>query len=199
MSTTNTSRADRVRRRTPAAVPYARRADVSTPRQPLIYACELVLLVLGLAMAVLVARHPAPLPGDVGVALDVQHLLLPSKVVTQGLDAVSAANWPIPSAIAIVVAVVALLVLHRRLAALITLVTSGLADGSSYLTNEIVRRPRPSDHGLHVLQHITNYYSFPSGHVIHALAFYGFLAYLTFQVRRPAAWLWAIRVILVAL
>jgi undecaprenyl-diphosphatase len=162
-------------------------------------ALELVLLVLGLGLAVLVAQHPAPLTGDVDVELDIQHFLLPHKVVTQILDGVSAINWPIPSAVALVVATGVLLILRRRLAAIIILATTSLADGASFVTNEIVRRPRPTDHGLYILQHIGNYYSFPSGHVIHALTCYGVLLYVTFQVRRPAAWLWAIRVILAAL
>jgi undecaprenyl-diphosphatase len=135
----------------------------------------------------------------VDVELDIQHFLLPHKVVTQVLDGVSAINWPIPSAVALVVSAGVLLMLRHRLAAIIILATTSLADGASFVTNEIVRRPRPTDHGLYILQHIGNYYSFPSGHVIHALTCYGVLLFVTLQVRRPAAWLWAIRVILAAL
>jgi membrane-associated phospholipid phosphatase len=162
-------------------------------------AAELLMLVAAIALAFAVRRHPGPLPGDVGLSLAAQHTLLPHRALTAEIDAVSTINWPIPSAIALAVVIVVLLFLRRKLDAIVALVTSGVADGSSYLTNQLVRRPRPMGHGLHVLQHITNYFSFPSGHVIHALAFFGFLVFLTYQTRRPAPWLWIVRVVLVAL
>ena len=168
-------------------------------RHPRFVIGEVLLLVPALALAAVVERHPAPLPGDVGLTLAEQHLLLPHRLLAQAIDAVSTINWPIPSAITLVVVTVVLLILRRRLAAVVALVTAGLADGASFLTNEIVRRPRPSGHGLHVLQHITNYFSFPSGHVVHALAFFGFLVFLTYQVVRPAAWLWLVRLVLIVL
>lgn len=166
------------------------------------FAGEAIIVVLALALAAIVAHHPAPLPGDVGLALSEQHLILPHAALTQALDAVSTINWPIPSAVALVVVTIVLLLLRRRLAAAVALVLVGLADGSSYITNEIVRRPRPMGHGLYILQHIKNYYSFPSGHVIHALAYFGFLLFITYLARRPAApawWVWPVRVVLVLL
>jgi undecaprenyl-diphosphatase len=160
---------------------------------------ELLLLALALALAVLVHGHPAPLPGDVDLARGLQHLLLPHHVLTALLDAVSAVNWPTPSAITVAAVLVVLLVRHRRLDALLALTISVVADASSYLTNQLVRRPRPADHGLAILQHITRYLSFPSGHVIHAVAFFGFLLFLTYQTRHPARWLWLVRLLLAAL
>lgn len=159
---------------------------------------ELLLWALALALAVIVHGHPAPLPGDVGLARGLQHLLLPHRVLTGLLDAVSAINWPTPSGITVAALLVVLLVLRRWLDAILALVTSVLADGSSYLTNEIVRRPRPADHGLFILQHITRYFGFPSGHVIHAVAFFGFVLFLTYQTGRPAGWLWPVRLTLLA-
>jgi len=159
---------------------------------------ELLFLALVLVLAVIVHGHPAPLPGDLDLALGLQHLLLPHHVVTRLLDAVSALNWPTPSGITVAVVLLVLLVLRRWLDAVVALVTSAVADGSSYLTNEIVRRPRPAGHGLSILQHITHYFSFPSGHVIHAVTFFGFLLFLTYQTRRPARWLWLVRLVLIA-
>src|SRR5881392_2760465 len=109
---------------------------------------ELLALLAALALAVIVRRHPGPLPGDVGAALALQHLLLPHHVLASLVDVVSAINWPVPSAIVVVALVGLLLIARRRLAAGVALLTSALADASSYVTDEIVRRPRPSDHGL---------------------------------------------------
>lgn len=83
--------------------------------------------------------------------------------------------------------------------ALLALATSAVADASSYLINQLVRRPHPSGHGLAILQHVTRYYSFPSGHVIHAAAFFGFLLFLTDQRRQPARWLGPVRLLSAAL
>ena len=63
---------------------------------------ELAVLLAALALAVIVRRHPGPLPGDVGVALALQHLLLPHHWLASLVDAVSAINWPVPSAIVVV-------------------------------------------------------------------------------------------------
>ena len=160
---------------------------------------ELVALLAALALAVIVRRHPGPLPGDVGVALALQHLLLPHHWLASLVDGVSAINWPVPSAIVVAGVVGLLATLRRWLAAGTALLTSALADASSYITNEIVRRPRPSDHGLHILHVIKTYYSFPSGHVIHAVAFFGFVLFLTWQTRRPTPFLWPVRAVLIAL
>jgi membrane-associated phospholipid phosphatase len=160
---------------------------------------ELAVLLTALALAVIVRRHPGPLPGDVGVALALQHLLLPHHWLASLVDGVSTINWPVPSAIVVAGVVGLLVTLRRWLAAGTALLTSALADASSYITNEIVRRPRPSDHGLHILHVIKTYFSFPSGHVVHAVAFFGFVLFLTWQTRRLAPLLWPVRAVLIAL
>jgi undecaprenyl-diphosphatase len=148
-------------------------------------------------LAIIVKEHPAALPGDVSIELLLQHLLLPHKLLTTTIDGVSTITWPIPSALILVAMTVILLVLQRWLDALIVLFVAGFADGSSYLTNLIVRRPRPSGHGMTVLQHITNYYSFPSGHVIHVVAVFGIVLFLTYHVRRVHLYTWFARIILI--
>src|SRR5919199_1050845 len=160
---------------------------------------ELVALLAALALTVIVKRHPGPLPGDVEMALALQHFLLPHHWLVSPVDKVSAINWPVPSAIVVAGVVGLLLAFRRWLAASMALLTSALADASSYITNEIVRRPRPSDHGLHILHVIKTYFSFPSGHVIHAVTFFGFVLFLTWQTRRPAPLLWPVRAVLIAL
>jgi len=173
-------------------------------------AAEVLLAVLVAALAVAVKGHPGPLPGDVGATLDLQHALLPHQALTALVDSVSTINWPQPSAVALVAIVLVLLVSRRWLDALFGVLTAVLGDLSSYLLNEVVQRPRPNGYGVHVLRHITNYFSFPSGHVVHAFAFFGFLLFLSVRswslpagrLRSAQVWswaLWAIRVVLIAL
>lgn len=151
---------------------------------------EVALLALVLALAIAVKAQPGPLPGDVGVAVAWQHAVLPHHTLTAAVEEVSTVAWPVPQAATLAVVALALLLLRRVAAAALSLLTVGLADGSSYLVAELVRRPRPGDHGLQVLSHIARYYSFPSGHVVHAFAYAGFLLFLTTTVRRPTAAAW---------
>ncbi len=168
---------------------------------------EVVLLIAALALAIVVKARPAPLPGDVGVAVGWQHLLLPHHLLTAAVEDVSAIAWPVPQGVALAGVTLVLLALRRWVAALLALLTAGLADGSSYLIAEFVRRPRPDGHGLRVLNHIAHYYSFPSGHVVHACAYFGFLLFVTTTLRarsaREARWasplLFLARAVLLAL
>lgn len=149
---------------------------------------------------VVAVEHPAPLPADAGSILAIQRFMLPHATLTQWLEQVSTITWPIPALETIIAVVVLLLLLRRWLDALIVGLFTALGSGSSYLTAELIRRPRPGGHGIHVLFQITNYWSFPSGHVEHALTFFGLLFFLSYQMGQPApAWrplLWLVRLVL---
>lgn len=158
---------------------------------------EIVLLALLIALTVAVRTHAGgPLWGDVRGELDLQHWLRPHRVVTEVLDFASAVNWPIPAAIAVAAASALLLILRRWLDVIAMLLTVGLADGVDYVFSKWVHRMRPTGHGIYVASNIKTSFSFPSGHVMQVMVFYGFLFFLTFQVRNPRAWwLWPPRVI----
>lgn len=162
-------------------------------------ALALPLLLAGIMLAVLVKSHPTPLPGDVGAELAVQQALLARGPLTAIVEGVSTVNFPLPSALALATIVALLLVVRRWLDLLVTLLVAALADGSSGLIKGLVARPRPSGHGIHILQHLLNSPSYPSGHVLHATAVFGILLFLTYQVRRPAGWVWLARIVLIAL
>ena len=100
---------------------------------------ELLALLAALALAVIVRRHPGPLPGDVGVALALQHFLLPHHWLASLVDGVSAINWPVPSAIVVAGVVGLLVTLRRWLAAGTALLTSALADASSSNFQGLIR------------------------------------------------------------
>src|SRR5919199_786824 len=107
------------------ARPGQERTSQSCARRHAAFAAgELVVLLAALALTVIVRRHPGPLPGDVGVALALQHLLLSHHWLTSLLDAVSAINWPVPSAIVVVGVVGLLVTLRWWLAAGVALLTS---------------------------------------------------------------------------
>src|SRR5579859_2386844 len=146
---------------------------------------EAVLLGLLLVLTVLVKQHRGPLAGDVGLELDVQHALLPHSFITQVVEAVSTLNWPIPSVITLAVITIIFLLLKRWLDILIVIATAAVTDETSYLFNQWIKRPRPTGHGIHILSKIANFYSYPSGHVVHATAVFGLFLFLSTQIRRP--------------
>jgi membrane-associated phospholipid phosphatase len=68
----------------------------------------------------------------------------------------------------------------EAVAALFAAATSG---GVNYLIKIIVRRPRPGEDLVEVLQAVSGY-SFPSAHVMFYTAFFGFLLFLAFVLLR---------------
>lgn len=161
---------------------------------------ELVLAAALAALSVLVVRHPGPLPADVGIELDVQHLLLPQHFVSQVVEAISTFNFATPGVAILLVVAIGLLALRRWLDAGVALLMSAITDETRLVMSDWVHRPRPYGHSVKVLSVIRDSYSFPSGHVTHAVAVFGFLVFLTYQIRHrlhPAI-RWPIRIFLLA-
>jgi membrane-associated phospholipid phosphatase len=161
---------------------------------------EAVLAVAIAALSLAVRVHPGPLPGDVGGALAVQHALLPHRWLTNVVEAVSTLNFPVPALVTLAVVMVIFALLRRWLDILTVAATLGISNGSHLVLSQLVHRPRPSDHGLHILAVIKGSYSFPSGHVTYAVGVFGMLLFLSSQIRRPVhpVLIWVIRALLVA-
>lgn len=161
---------------------------------------ELLILIAALILVVIVKGHPGPLPGDVRLTLDWQRLVRPHRLPTWLLEADSTINWPIPAGIGATIIVAAFALSRRYLDIVVALGTMAAATSTNFLTSRFVQRPRPAGFGIYVHQQIAHVYSFPSGHVEHALAFFGIVIFLTFQVQRLtprlAVALWLVRLYL---
>jgi membrane-associated phospholipid phosphatase len=156
---------------------------------------QLFTLLAAAVLFLVVWHHRGPLEGEVGVTLDVQHAILHTPLAGP-IELVSTIGWPIPAAITVSLILIVLLVLRRWLDALILIPTSIATSLSNLYTADFVRRPRPHGHGIWIEQHVKNYFSFPSGHVVFVTAIWGFVFFLTFQSRyRDAAWLWIPRIV----
>lgn len=160
---------------------------------------ELLLLLLALGLDLLVLLHPQPLPGDVGSTLALQRLLLPQQTLTWLINLTSELTWPTPALLTTIAIVGLLLLLRRWLDALILIVFPALDSGATYLTTLLVQRPRPLGHGIVIQLFVTGYWSFPSGHIAHALTFFGLLVFFTYRLRRPGWWVWPLRLLLIAI
>lgn len=154
-----------------------------------------------LALTAAVVVHAGPLPGDVGITVWWQRLILPHPWLTRLLELDSTLNWPRPAGIIVATTVAVFAALERWLDAVLALATVAAADASNFLINQIIQRPRPLGDGVYVDRYISGIYSFPSGHVEHAIAFFGIVLFLTYQVRhagtRTSLVLWVVRVALV--
>jgi membrane-associated phospholipid phosphatase len=136
------------------------------------------LWLFGVALMVvlsLLAHRFAYFPGDVGITQVVQ-LLRPTflaSIVTIPSDL----NWPLQAG-AISISMIAALVLARQVRAALGLaIATYSGDVANILINGAVGRPRP--HNVHIISPVhLGLHSFPSGHVTHTVAFYGFLLVL---------------------
>lgn len=134
-----------------------------------------------LAILSVFAHRYAEFPYDLPVAEWVQHLKQP--VADRVVNFASDANWPTPAGIIAVAVILALLVLRRFRAAICALVAGFGADLANVTLNSIVARPRPNNVHIHAVAHL-GLHSYPSGHVTHVIAFYGFLFYLCIEAAR---------------
>lgn len=144
------------------------------------------LWILGLALLVVMAvsaHQNATFPGDVGLAVWVQGLTsVNAPWLVHFINFASDANWPTPAGATAIAVIVALLIFRRVRAGLCTILAGFGADGINVMLNGWVARPRPNNVHIHAVAHL-GLHSFPSGHVTHVTAFYGFLLYLSFSER----------------
>ena len=141
-------------------------------------AAAVTLLVATIVLSALVKVHPGPLPGDISLTLAWQHLILPHPWLVASLKFVSTINWPRPAAITATAITVAFALWRRWLDILVSLGTLLLGSSANYLISHLVQRPRPSGHTIFIDQQITDFYSFPSGHVQHTITFFGIVLFL---------------------
>lgn len=142
------------------------------------------LWVLGLMLLTLMSvfAHADPtFLGDVGLEEAIQRIQQP--ILDAIINTASNLNWPTPAGIIAIVVILALAVL-RQIRAAVTAAFSGFgADFVNVTLNGVVARPRPNDVHIKAVAHL-GLHSFPSGHVTHVAAFYGFLLYLCADYER---------------
>jgi undecaprenyl-diphosphatase len=119
---------------------------------------------------------------DAFVRMEVHRLASP--ILTTAMQAISFMGSSLALAILLVVAVYLLYHFHRgRAAALITITMVG-SSGLNVVLKSIFHRPRPAA----FFGAIPNSYSFPSGHALNSLCFYGTIAVIVFMyVQKPLA------------
>lgn len=158
---------------------------------------------LGLAMLIVSAwiihGHPNPWPFELTLSRYIQGWQMPDwlKAVFTALGTI---NDPIPSGIAAATLVGILLSTRRIRSALFIGYTVLVSNSLDAIIGDIVARPRPSSHLIHVTS-VLSFNSFPSGHTEHVVIFYGFILFLTLTrtVRewKYAQWLLPLQILMV--
>lgn len=103
------------------------------------------------------------------------------------LQAISLPGYALPSTVITLVVVAALAIIGLRWEALAAFFAAASSQGLNYLIKAIIHRPRPASNLVQVSQTIQGY-SFPSGHVMYYIAFFGFLLFLTLTLARRTWW-----------
>jgi undecaprenyl-diphosphatase len=133
------------------------------------------LLLSGLVLAAVVSMAGV-LPADVTIARQLQGTQMIDAFLTPLMVLVSAPGYYPWTVILWGAAVLFLLLLREWVAAALVALTA-LAAGLAELVKLIVARPRPTSDLVEVYRAVSGY-SFPSGHVVHYVAFFGILGYL---------------------
>jgi diacylglycerol kinase family enzyme/membrane-associated phospholipid phosphatase len=132
--------------------------------------------------ASLAARRTGILPGDLPLTQAIQRRRTPA--LDRFMTAVAAPGFLPLSAETVIGAAAAFWFVRLRLEAAFMLLASG-ADGLNWILKRIVRRRRPTDELVRVTR-IIREPSFPSGHVMHYVSTFGFLAAAAIANLRPS-------------
>jgi undecaprenyl-diphosphatase len=135
------------------------------------------------AMLTLLAKSTPFFPIDLQVTRTIQ--LISNPVFAQLMSVLSWPGFP-PQSFVIPVVIAAFIYglgLHwEGVAALIAAISSATIDG---LLKAFIQRPRPAADLVHVFGNL-NSYSFPSGHVMFYVVFFGFIFFLAFALLKPS-------------
>jgi membrane-associated phospholipid phosphatase len=134
--------------------------------------------ILLIVSSVIVHSHPGPWPFDLHTSLYVQSLHIWTWVMAW-LTFINVFNNGVPAGVELALWFVVLLLLRQFRYALFIGLGSAILDALNGLLGNIVARPRPDPHLIHVSMAEPTY-SFPSGHVEHCIVYYGILLYISF-------------------
>lgn len=137
-----------------------------------------VLLLAGAVLAAVVSMAGV-LPTDVAIAQELQESRPIDVFLTPLMVLVSAPGY-YPWTVILWVAAMVVLLLRRARVAAALVALSALAAALTEVVKLIIARPRPTTDLVEVYRVVSGY-SFPSGHVVQYVAFYGFLGYLAWR------------------
>jgi membrane-associated phospholipid phosphatase len=124
-------------------------------------------------------------PLDVQITRSLQSITSP--VFAAFMSLISWPGFPPQSFILSVLIVLAIYFFGLHWEAVVALIAALLPPLLNVIVKDLIRRPRPGVDLVHVFQ-ILNSYSFPSGHVMFYVGFYGFLWFLAYSLLKHSLW-----------
>ncbi|MBK8418804.1 phosphatase PAP2 family protein [Candidatus Villigracilis saccharophilus] len=97
-------------------------------------------------------------------------------------------SWPGFLPQSIIIAVLTVLLFYKlglQWESLMVLFAATFSSGVNVLVKDLIQRPRPTAGMVNVISTLTSY-SFPSGHVMFYLGYFGFVAFLIFSLLKPS-------------
>jgi len=167
-----------------AAEQAAKSETTSPPRREyrtLLFQVALFLAISAFALLTFMVKTTPSFPIDLQITQTLQSIASPLFSA-----AMSVISWPGFLPQAIVIPVLAVLVIYTfglHWEALMTLIAALLPSVINVWVKELIRRPRPAIDLVNVFR-ILDSYSFPSGHVMFYVGFFGFLWFLIFTLLR---------------
>ena len=149
----------------------------------LLFQVLLVLITVAFAMLTFLVKTMPSLPIDLKITKGIQLINFP--LFSELMIAIS---WPGfgPQSVIITVLIILLIYgfgLHWE--AVVALVAAVFSTAVNVLVKDLIQRPRPTAAMVSVLATI-NSYSFPSGHVMFYVGFFGFVWFLAFSLMKPS-------------
>ncbi len=133
-----------------------------------------------LVLAILVHFFPILRP-DIMISQELQEE--GGKNILPVMAAISFFGTPLVASLSIILTSAVFLALSYKREAVLILATF-IADGIDALIKLIINRPRPGPNFVQVIQHLTDP-SFPSGHVVHYVVFFGSLYVVIHSIWKP--------------
>jgi membrane-associated phospholipid phosphatase len=143
----------------------------------------LVVVAVAFAVLTVLVKSIPSFAIDVQITLALQAMTFPPFALLMRL-----VSWPgyTPQSTIIAGTIILLILgLGLRWEALMALIAVTLSTSVDVLIKDLIQRPRPTPSVVHVFDTLTSF-SFPSGHVMFYVVFFGFILFLTFSLLKPS-------------
>ena len=100
----------------------------------------------------------------------------------------SLVSWPGFAPQSVIITALIILLIYSfglRWESIIALVAASFSTGINLMVKDLIQRPRPTSNLVNVFAKLTDS-SFPSGHVMFYVGFYGFIGFLAFSLLKPS-------------
>lgn len=169
------------------AVQQAVIAESEPPRvrryRAVVFRIALFIIAFAFAGLTLLVKINPSLSIDLQITRSVQMINLPNFGLLMGLI-----SWPGFSPQSIIITVLIILLIYGlglHWEAVVMLIAAILTSGIGAILKDLIQRPRPTPNQANVFDTLNNY-SFPSGHVLFYVGFFGFMGFLVYSLLKPS-------------